>query len=77
VSAPWGHLEANPLRDIQEFMTWAEQLYRANVTVPFAVLAPPPLGCPDCGMALPDCHMRHGEGHCGQHDLQVCLWARA
>lgn len=73
MSAPWWHPEANPLRDIREFM--AEQ--RRRSFRPFVVLAPPPLGCPDCGMALPDCHQQHNRGHCEQHDLQVCSWTRS
>jgi hypothetical protein len=42
---------------------------------PFVVLALPPLGCPDCGMALPSCHQHHGREHCAWHDQRTCLWA--
>jgi hypothetical protein len=74
VSAPWGSPGANPLADIRAFIREAE---RAGVTVrPFAVLAPPPLGCPDCGMALPSCHEQHSREHCERHDRPTCEWAR-
>lgn len=76
MSAPWGSPEADILGDICEFMAWSEQLQRAAFGLPFVVLAPPPLGCPDCGMALPSCHQQHSREHCERHDLQVCRWAR-
>jgi hypothetical protein len=72
MGAPWGSPDADPLGDIREFMREAGE----RPFAPFMVFAPPPLGCPGCGLALPDCHQRHAGSHCGQHDLKVCEWAR-
>lgn len=72
MSEAWASPGANPLRDIREFMEKAGR-YRPE---PFTVYAPPPLGCLDCGLALPDCHQRHGGGHCERHDVKTCEWAK-
>jgi hypothetical protein len=73
VSAPWGSPGADPLADIRAFMRRAEQ--RQPFTS-FVVLARPPLGCPDCGMALPSCHEQHSREHCARHDQPTCEWVR-
>jgi hypothetical protein len=55
VSAPWWHPEANPLRDIQEFIGEQERLIRSLYSVPGPQLGPPPVMCPACGMTRQQC----------------------
>lgn len=55
VSAPWWHPEANPLRDIQEFMRGQEAKMAASILGDFMILGPEPLRCPVCHMTRERC----------------------
>lgn len=55
MSAPWWHPEANPLRDIQEFVRRQEAKMAASILGDFRVFGPEPLRCPACGLTRERC----------------------